>query len=206
MLNSLQIQKNSVSCVVFFNNIYFRAMFPYRHYFLPLVLGLFLGIEVSAQQAPPPPLYTIYDSMPQLEDRIKKSENFTLVIKFWATWCKPCVEELPIFEQLNERYAEKNVKVLLVSLDFKSQLQKRFLPFLETTKLQSEVILFADQDANTWIPKVNEDWDGAIPATFIVRGDKHNFHQGRFKDFTDLEAFMKPFLKGLDAASAATGR
>ncbi len=186
----------------FFNISFIRIMHPYRHNFLILLLGLFLGIEVAAQQAPLPPLYTLYDSMPQLEERIKQSANSTLVNKFWATWCKPCVEELPIFEQVNERYAAKNVKVLLVSLDFKSQLQKRFLPFLETTKLKSEVILFADQDANTWIPRVNEDWDGAIPATFIVRGNKHNFHQGRFNDFTDLEAFMRPFLSGLDAAAA----
>ncbi len=161
---------------------------------------------VSAVPAPAP-VYVIYDSMPQLEERIRQSSHATtLVIKFWATWCKPCVEELPMFEQLNERYGEKNVKVLLVSLDFKSQLQKRFLPFLETTRLKSEVVLFADQDANTWIPRISEDWDGAIPATYIVRDGKREFHQGRFKDFSELETFMTPFLKGLASSSASTKR
>ena len=132
--------------------------------------------------------------------------NKIVVVEVMATWCKPCVEELPMLEQLNERYGNKNVKVLLVSLDFKSQLQKRFLPFLETTRLKSEVVLFADQDANTWIPRINEEWDGAIPATYIIRDGKREFHSGRFKDFNELEAFMTPFLKGLASSSASSRR
>lgn len=195
-------------------------MLPYRQYLLLVFFSAFWGAKLQAQASKevpppptasavpaPPPVYTIYDSMPQLEERIlQSSKATTLVIKFWATWCKPCVEELPMFEQLNERYGNKNVKVLLVSLDFKSQLQKRFLPFLETTRLKSEVVLFADQDANTWIPRINEEWDGAIPATYIIRDGKREFHSGRFKDFNELEAFMTPFLKGLASSSASSRR
>ena len=40
------------------------------------------------------------------------------LIDFWATWCKPCIKELPAFEELNARYQDKGLKVVLVSLDF----------------------------------------------------------------------------------------
>jgi thiol-disulfide isomerase/thioredoxin len=143
--------------------------------------------------------FTVYDSMPQLEERIEKAGDATLVINFWATWCKPCIEELPCFEELRNRYADQNVQVILVSLDFKSQLEKKFIPFLRERQFKSEVVLFADQDANNWIPRVNEEWDGAIPATVIIKGKKRNFNLGKFDNYADLETFVRPFLA--DAAA-----
>lgn len=138
--------------------------------------------------------FEVYDSYLQLEERLRQSGNTTIVVKFWATWCKPCVEELPFFETLQQRYAGQDVKVLLVSLDFKSQLDKRFKPFLKNQNLQSEVILLADQDMNTWIPKIFADWDGAIPATLVLRGSKYRFKSGGFSDFNELESFVAPLL------------
>jgi hypothetical protein len=83
---------------------------------------------------------------------------------------------------------------LLVSLDFKSHFEKKLLPFLREQQYQSEVILFADLDANTWIPQINGDWDGAIPATLVLKRNKRNFSLGKFPGFPDLEAFILPFL------------
>lgn len=138
--------------------------------------------------------FAIYDSMPQLESRIENAKDTTLVINFWATWCKPCIEELPCFEELRERYNGQNVLVILVSLDFKSQLEKKFIPFLKEKQFKSEVVLFADQDANTWIPKISQDWDGAIPATVIIKGQQRKFNLGKFANYTELETFVRPFL------------
>ena len=182
-------------------------MRPYRLHLFYFAFCLCFGLRATAQTNPiSNPIFTVFDSLPQLESRISKAGNATLIIKFWATWCKPCVEEIPLFEDYNQRYAGQNVQVVLVSLDFKSQLQKKFIPFLETAKLKSEIILFADQDANTWIPRVNEEWDGAIPATLVIRGKKNNFNQGKFKDFADLESFLQPFIVVVHTANAATGR
>lgn len=143
--------------------------------------------------------FTVYDSMPQLESRIENAKDTTLVINFWATWCKPCIEELPCFEELRERYLGQNVLVILVSLDFKSQLEKKFIPFLKERQFKSEVALLADQDANTWIPKISEEWDGAIPATVIIKGQQRKFNLGKFANFTELETFVRPFLADVSA-------
>lgn len=163
-------------------------MFPYRFRFLLIFLLYLFATELSAQN------FAVYDSFPQLEARIQQAGNATLVINFWATWCAPCVEELPHFEALSKRFPNQEVQVLLVSLDFKSQLEKRFVPFLKRNNLQSEIILFADQDANTWIPRIYEEWDGAIPATLVLQGNTQSFHAGKFESAEDLENFISPFV------------
>lgn len=166
-----------------------KLQFPYRLRSLPVFLVCFLStFSVHSQSL------AVYDSMPQLGARIRQAGDATLVINFWATWCKPCVEELPCFEELREKYEGENLQVVLVSLDFKSVLEKKLLPFLRSHQMMSEVVLFLDQDVNTWIPKINEEWDGAIPATFVLKGNKHGFNLGPFQTFSDLEAFVLPLM------------
>lgn len=149
--------------------------------------------------------YVVYDSLPQLEARLKQvDENTTLVINFWATWCKPCIEELPFFENMHDKYDSSNVEVVLVSLDFKSKLEKNFVPFLKDRQLKSEVILFADQDANNWIPQIDATWDGAIPATLVLHGKTKSFYHGKFDDFAQLESFVLDSVG--DASSKAQGK
>lgn len=179
-------------------------MYPYRLRTVLVLLALLCTLAPAIGQQSP--RYTIYDSLSQLQARIQQAgDNTTLIINFWATWCKPCVEELAWFEKLNEQYGgDKKVQVLLVSLDFKSQLKKRFEPFLLEKQLKSEVILFADQDANSWIPVMHEQWDGAIPATLVLRGKARLFHLGKFAQYEDLENFVQPFLGAVKAASAIT--
>ena len=89
----------------------------------------------------------------------------TLVINFWATWCVPCVKELPYFEAATQAYTRDEVEVILVSLDFPDELERRVIPFVEEKTLKSKVILLNDPDANSWIDKVSPKWSGAIPAT-----------------------------------------
>ena len=138
--------------------------------------------------------FSLYDNIQQLESRIKQAGDTTLVINFWATWCKPCVEELPHFDELKDHYPGQNIQILLVSLDFKSQLELNFLPFLRAHNIKSEVALLADQDVNTWMPLIYEDWDGAIPATIVLQGSKRSFSLGKFDSLEELDAFVQPFL------------
>jgi thiol-disulfide isomerase/thioredoxin len=180
-----------------------KPIFPYRYLHLLVPLLLISGFtRLSAQSA----RLTVYDSLPQLENRIKQAGDATLVINFWATWCKPCIEELPCFEQLRVRYADQNVQVLLVSLDFKSHIEKKLIPFLKSQKFQSEIVLLADQDVNTWIPRMYEDWDGAIPATLVIKGDQRQFKLGQFQKYTDLETFVRPFVTNTSRAGVSASQ
>ena len=144
----------------------------------------------------------VAEDLPELEvydyEGLKKflstSSDKTYVINFWATWCGPCIKELPYFEQLNSNYSNKKVEVILVSLDFPKKYDSSLKPYIKNNKLQSKVIALNDVDSNSWIPKISEDWTGAIPATLIYNKDKRQFYEQSFS-YDELETEVKQFLK-----------
>ena len=129
----------------------------------------------------------------ELKPLLNKKDNKTYVVNFWATWCAPCVKELPAFAKLKEQYADKNVEVLLVSLDFPKQKEKKLIPFINKKKIQSKVLLLDDVNEDYWIKQINDKWSGAIPATLIYNANSRKFYEQSF-DYTTLENELKTFL------------
>lgn len=121
----------------------------------------------------------VYD-FDEFQHILQYEDENTYIVNFWATWCKPCIKELPYFEEIRENYKEKNVNVILVSLDFSENLESHVLPFIEKHSLKSKIVLLDDVDSNRWIPLVSEDWSGAIPATIIYNKNKRNFYERTF--------------------------
>ena len=91
-----------------------------------------------------------------LKPYLEKENDTTYIINFWATWCAPCIKELPYFQQINDEFADKKLKVLLVSLDFERQIESRLIPFIKKHKVTPEVIVLSDPDSNAWINKRNQ--------------------------------------------------
>ncbi len=102
----------------------------------------------------------------ELQKIIHSNSSAIQVINFWATWCAPCVKELPLFEKLNAQNRE-NIKITLVNLDFADKLDK-VNAFIARKKMNAEVILLDEIDYNLWIDKVDKHWGGAIPATLVI--------------------------------------
>lgn len=102
-----------------------------------------------------------------LNKRMQNGNDTIYVVNFWATWCAPCVAELPYFEKIDSIYRSQKVKVILVSTDFKKDIDSRLIPFIERKKLHSEVNFLDELYDNEWIPKVDSSWQGNIPATKI---------------------------------------
>lgn len=129
----------------------------------------------------------------EFEPLLNKDDGKIYVVNFWATWCKPCIKELPYFETIAAKYADQNVEVLLVSIDFPKLLEKQVIPFIEKNQIKSPVVLLDDTGANEWIPKVDESWSGAIPATVIYKGDERKFYEQSFT-LEELEQELNTFL------------
>lgn len=104
-----------------------------------------------------------------VENLRSKPSDTTYVLNFWATWCVPCVEELPAFEKIHHAYLNKKVKVILVSLDFVKSIEKNLKPFLTKKKIESKVVVLNESDPNSYIDKIDKQWSGALPATLVFR-------------------------------------
>lgn len=160
-------------------------------FFLGLYVSFFLLAcnstpQQKAVQAIPTKVYNeqgivlkAYD-FKALEPMLHQSDDTTYVFNFWATWCEPCVAELPHFEEVNKLYANRKFKMVLVSLDFPKMVTTRLIPFIKNNNLMAEVVYLDDLDANTWVDAINSEWSGAIPATLIYKNDKRYFYEQSF--------------------------
>jgi len=131
----------------------------------------------------------------RLENLINESGENIQVINFWATWCAPCIKEIPYFEALPENFNGRTLKVTLINIDFVEKLDK-VNSFIERKNISSDVLLLDNIDYNSWIDKVDKSWSGAIPATLIVdskTGDR-KFIEGELKE-EELNNILKEFIK-----------
>ncbi|MFW6248864.1 MAG: TlpA disulfide reductase family protein [Bacteroidota bacterium] len=132
-------------------------------------------------------------SFEELAPRLNQQTDSLYVINFWATWCAPCVKEIPDFEKIQAEYADQKVKVLFVSLDSPDHLNSRLIPFIEKMNMKAEVVMLDEVDGNKWIPKVDDKWSGAIPATLIYNSDKREFYAREFT-YEELQQTLESFL------------
>ncbi len=97
-----------------------------------------------------------------------------LIINMWATWCQPCVEELPYFlDEVNTYNAslkagEDSILLVLVSLDFKNDYPKKIRDFAQKRKITAPIVWLDETNADYFCPKIDSAWSGAIPATLFV--------------------------------------
>lgn len=129
-----------------------------------------------------------------LKPELQKEDDTVRVINFWATWCAPCVREMPYLVKAHEKYKNKKVKFLLVNLDRPSNLEKEVIPFMKRFNIQSKVVILDDPDANRWIPVVDQRWTGAIPATVIYKQENRTFVEGSIT-FEELDQYINDKLK-----------
>ncbi|WP_294959537.1 TlpA family protein disulfide reductase [uncultured Flavobacterium sp.] len=116
----------------------------------------------------------------QLNERIKNGKDSTYVVNFWATWCAPCIKELPHFEKLGAEHKSEKLVVLLVSLDFKSKLESNVVPFVKRKNLKNEVFLLNESSPQEFIDRIDPSWSGSIPATLFIKNDKRKFVESEF--------------------------
>jgi thiol-disulfide isomerase/thioredoxin len=117
----------------------------------------------------------------QLQTYAAHKYNDTLyVVNFWATWCEPCVKELPAFQQEYKKYAGHKVKMIFVSMNAPRDLEK-VQSFIDNQKLGPLVLLLNGGNPNDWIDKIDSSWSGSIPATVMYKsGKKVYFCEGSF--------------------------
>ncbi len=132
----------------------------------------------------------------EFEERIKTDDDTLYIYNFWATWCMPCVKEMPYFEQVHDEYASQKVKLIFVSLDFIDMLSTKLVPFINKRNLNEDVWLLNERNPNSWIDKVSDAWTGSIPATLLSHPPSNYkaFYERSF-EYKDLKEVVERALE-----------
>jgi thiol-disulfide isomerase/thioredoxin len=124
------------------------------------------------------------------------NKDTVYIVNFWATWCIPCVKELPSFNMVHDLYKGKPVKVLLVSFDFKEQYPAKLQAWVSKKKLHPEVVWFSETNPNEYIPKIAPEWEGGLPATLMIN-NKTGEHKLKSEEIStdELKEWIEAQLK-----------
>ena len=129
----------------------------------------------------------------QLFSILKQNDDKLYVVNFWATWCRPCMEELPHFLEVDETYRkDDDYQMILVSLDKSNSLQTSVAKVVKTMNIKPDVFLLDDtKRMNEFINLIDPAWSGSIPATVLYKNEKQIFfHEGQLSK-TELEELIK---------------
>jgi thiol-disulfide isomerase/thioredoxin len=103
------------------------------------------------------------------------TENGVVVINFWSTWCKPCLEEIPDFLKVYDSLKASGVQLWLVSQDTKDLFNSGKLKTFISKKKgwdRAKLFWFNETNADYYCPLIDKEWSGVIPATLIINPAK----------------------------------
>ncbi len=140
---------------------------------LPIILFLGFTLPAAAQSVKKV-------SISELENYIHASTR-PLVINFWATWCAPCLHELPYFQETVKQFADKNVELVLVSMDLPRGPEKKIEDFAVQHALKGTIFWLNETNADLFCPKIDARWDGGIPSTLFIN------KQTNYRKFVDRQ-------------------
>ena len=137
----------------------------------------------------------VYDDFDAIEPLFQQDSDTTYLINFWATWCKPCREEIKLLQRLEVEDHSKPLKIVLVSLDREEGTVEKVAEFLKENGPDLSSIILTDPDDATWGKTIDRVWSGSLPTTIIYRGELRYVYRRAFNTFADLERAVEPMVK-----------
>jgi len=134
---------------------------------LALLAGVFSSQWISQTGlASDPSIKAFFANSWQTPDgKSANSENWrqkVLIVNFWASWCPPCVEEMPALDKIAQEYAPKNVLIVGIGIDSPSNIRE----FLLKTPVSYPIVIGGLEGSN--LAKQMGNAQGALPYTVII--------------------------------------
>jgi thiol-disulfide isomerase/thioredoxin len=123
-------------------------------------LFLFSAIAVQSQQVKSV-------KITELEKTIKESKT-PLIVNFWATFCVPCLQEIPYFQEIASQYKSNDVSLVFVSLDMKEAYPVKVNNMAKKLNLAYPVVWLNETNADYFCPRIDTSWTGGMPSSFFV--------------------------------------
>lgn len=130
------------------------------------------------------------------EELLKQQAGKVVLVNLWATWCNPCVKEMPALEKLHQNYQDKDLKVILLSLDELEHIDSLVTPFLEEQKLTMDSYVIGGVDRGNLVNSFDPLWMGIVPTSFVFdrTGKKIQTITGKMS----YQGFEKKILSALN--------
>jgi thiol-disulfide isomerase/thioredoxin len=161
-----------------------------------LVMALAISLFALSAQSQQIAKWKITD----VEKYMTAKNGEILVINFWATFCKPCVAEIPSFIKISEQYKDEKVKLLLVSLDLPSYYPTKVASFAKKHDFNTPIVWLNETNADYFCPKIDKAWSGSIPATLIL--NPATGYRKFFEEEITAENFEAELKKAIDSKAA----
>jgi thiol-disulfide isomerase/thioredoxin len=118
-----------------------------------------------------------------------------VLVNFWATWCRPCLKELPELIGLEKKYAARGFELLAVSLDDPADQETIVRPFLAKWFPELRSLMRRSPDMDAMVSVVDPAWNEVLPTSYVLDGSgrvRARLQGG--KPVAEFEAAILPLL------------
>ncbi len=150
-------------------------------YVLVLVLGICCMPKVVRAQVVEP------ISVAQLMEQLGQPVTKPTLLSFWATWCKPCLDEIPLLLQA-ARQAPDSLQVVFISVDFPS---KQSSVLQTVRKLHIPKTYHLIDARGDWIDRIDPQWSGAIPFSILQVDSRRYYKYDAFTSAFEILEFIQ---------------
>jgi peroxiredoxin len=129
-----------------------------------------------------------------VKELAKNDTKDLLLVNIWATWCGPCVAELPDLNDLNRMYRHRGFEFITISADEPNQ-KDQVLKFLQEKHIAGTNYLFSSVDHDALADALDKEWQGPLPHTILIApGGKIIYRHTGQVDLLELKRAIVGFL------------
>jgi len=102
---------------------------------------------------------------------LEAREGRVVLVNFWATWCRPCLEEIPALMALEQELGARGFELVAISLDNAEDLETLVAPFMDRWFPEFETFISLERDMDSIVSVVDPYWNEVLPTSYVFDRD-----------------------------------